>query len=890
MDHSNPSPPKFLLRFFRWYCHPDMAEELEGDLIERFEIRVSKKGHKKARQLFIRDVFQLFRPGIVRPLTGSQKLNSFGMLKNNLIVAKRQLLRHKMYSSIKIGGFALGVAVCLLISLFIRDELSYDQHVPEHETLYRIVKEYDEVGGINKYTWFQAPFARTMMADYPEVTLAGRTMESENMGAGYNNLRKEGEATNHYEDGFIFADQQILDMFQFPMVYGNLKDALAEPFTMVLTRKKAEKLYPGENPIGKTVFINDNTAVPYKIGGVMEDLPENSFFDFNYIWSLTDWEFWNGEQTNWRAQNYQLFAKLKPGTDVAAFTDRIQEMSTKYLLPPLKNSGMVNAAEFINSLTISMQPVADIHLRSADVTDVYEKSDIKYIWIFGIVAMSILALACINFVNLSTAKSANRAKEVGLRKTIGSVRSQLIGQFLTESIVYSLLSFVLAIGLAYLLLPYFNQLAGKELVLPWTSLWFIPTLLGAAVLIGTFAGIYPAFYLSSFKPSSVLKGNLSLGSKRSGLRNSLVVIQFTASIILITGTFVVYQQMDFILNTKTGFDKDQVVLLKNTLTLRDKGDAFKAELQQIPEVQSTTISGYLPVTGTLRDGDAWWIASRTKEDPSISAQIWNVDEDYFETLGIQLAMGRNFDKKLATENFSVLINQTMAKQLGIADDPLGQEITSSPSNNFRYKVIGVVEDFNYDLLTEKVKPVAMRLGNSPSMTAIKVNGQNMVSTLTAIEKAWDTVAPNQPFVYEFMDQRFATMYAGVQRIRNILTFFATLAVLIACLGLFGLSVFMAEQRKKEISVRLVLGAKVRQIVSMLGINFIKPIVLALIVASPVAWYIMREWLNGFEYKTDLSISLFITAGASALLIALITISFQSLKAAFSSPVDGLRDE
>lgn len=867
-----------------------MIEDIEGDLIERFEIRISKKGHKKARQLFIQDVFQLFRPGIIRPVTGSKKLNSYGMLKNNLVVAKRQLLRHKMYSTIKVGGFALGVAVCLLISLFIRDELSYDQHVPEHETLYRVVKEYDEIGGISKYTWFQSPFARTMMADYPEVTLAGRTMESENLGAGYNNIRKEGEAENHYEDGFIFADQEILDMFQFPMVYGNLKEALAEPFTMVIARKKAEKLYPGENPIGKTVFINDNTKVPYTISGVMEDLPENSFFDFNYIWSLTDWEFWNGEQTNWQAQNYQLFAKLQPGTDVEAFTARIQEMSTKYLLPPLKNNGMVNAAEFINSLSISLQPVADIHLRSADVTDVYEKSHIKYIWIFGVIAAFILGLACINFINLSTAKSANRAKEVGLRKTIGSVRSQLISQFLTESIVYSLLSFVLAIGLAYLLLPYFNQLAGKDLFLPWTSLWFIPSLLGSAILIGTFAGIYPAFYLSSFKPSSVLKGDLSLGTKRSGLRNSLVVFQFTASIILIIGTFVVYQQMEFILNTKTGFDKDQVVLLKNTRTLRDKADAFKTELQKVPEVQSATISGYLPVTGTLRDGDAWWIASRTKEDPSISAQIWNVDEDYFQTLGIQLATGRNFEKERATENFSIVINQTMAKQLGIVDDPLGQEITSSPNNEFRYKVIGVVEDFNYDLLTEKVKPVAMRLGNAPTMTAIKVNGQNMTGTLVAIEKAWDTVAPNQPFVYEFMDQRFATMYAGVERIRNILTSFAALAVIIACLGLFGLSVFMVEQRNKEISVRLVLGAKVSQIVGMLSINFMKPIVLALVLAAPLAWYIMREWLNDFEYKTDMSINLFVIAGASALLIAFVTISFQSLKAAFSSPINGLRDQ
>jgi len=878
------------LRVFRLFCDPRIVEDIEGDLLERFEIRLHKKGQRKARWLFIKEVIQLFRPGIVRNFSGIQKLNNYDMLKNYFKTARRSLLRHKMYSSIKIGGFAIGIAVCILISLFIQDELSYDKHITDHENLYMVVKEYHEDGEINKYTWFAPPYAEAMKEEFPDVVMTGRMLTGQGFGAGTANIRKEGDITNYFEDGFAFADQSILEIFDFPMVYGDLKSALKEPQSMVLTKSKADKLFPGINPIGQVVYIDDATDNPYRVGGVIEDLPENSTVKFNYLWSLKDKSFWEGEQGSWGSNNYQVFVKLRHDASAEDLSPRLKALDQKYLLPMYERSGYTDSEEIVNSIHYSLTSMADMHLYSADVNDPFQKSDIKYVVIFGLIAAFILGLACINFINLSTAKSANRAKEVGLRKTIGSGRGQLISQFLSESVLYSALSFILAIGLCSLLMPYFNELAQKSLSLPFTSIGFWSILVAAAIFIGIMAGLYPAFYLSGFRPAAVLKGKIAVGSKSSRLRNILVVIQFTASIILIIGTFVVYNQMEYILNRKVGFDKEQVLVLQSPYLLGDNLQNFKNELAAMPEVKSMTYSGYLPVSGANRNGNTWWNDGRTKEDPAIAGQNWIVDHDYLETLGMNLVAGRNFDKAMKSDSAAMIINQTMAKVLNIADDPVGKRITNRASNNFVYTVIGVVEDFHFAPFTRELEPLAMRLAENYSTASIKLSTNDLSNTLKKIEDTWAGMAPGQPFITGFLDQQFKDMYADVTRIRNILTSFAVLAVIIACLGLFGLSVFMVEQRGKEISVRLALGAKTNQIIGLLSFNFMKPIVLAMLLATPIAWYVMKEWLSSFEYSPGLSVTLFIMAGLSALLIALITISFQSIKAAFTSPVNGLRNE
>ncbi len=892
-DKSNHTrPPWAFLAFLRWFCDPRLVEDIEGDLVERFEIRTLKKGHKTATRLFIKDVFQLFRPGIIRSFSGSQSLNQFGMLQNNIKVARRQLMRNKMYSSIKIGGFAIGIAVCLLIALFIRDELSYDRHIPDHENLYLSIKEYNNVPeyGDVRAAWFSAPFAQALREDFPEVVQTARTVNGENFGAGANSIREEGNPRNNYEEGWIFADPEIIDMFRMPMIYGDSKEALKNPLSIVLTQSVSEKLFPGENPVGKTVYASDLDERPFSIGGVVADPPKNSTLQFRVLVTLSGKEFWEGEQTFWGAQNYLVFTRIREDANLANLNSRLKEIGTKYILPLEKENGNPNAEEEVDNINFFLKPLTDIHLHAADIYIPLAKSDIEYVYIFGAIALFILGLACINFINLSTAKSANRAKEVGLRKTIGSYKSNLINQFLTESIIYSLISFALAVLLAGLILPYFNALAGKSIVLPWDTFWFIPILLVTSILIGVIAGVYPAFYLSSFRPAAVLKGTLSIGAKGSKLRNVLVVVQFTASIILIIGTFVVYQQMSFILNRQTGFDKDQVVMLEGTNQMGDQLESFKNELLNIPSVENVAIGDYLPVTGTLRNGNTWWNDGKTKEDPGFPGQNWRVDYSYIETLGMNIIEGRNFSKELRTDSAAMIINQAMARELGIADNPIGKRITNRSSNRFVYTVIGVVEDFNYDLMTEPVRPLAMRLGRSSSITSVKVNAENISATMAEIEELWMKMAPNQPFMYKFMDQQFAQMYASVQQVRDILTAFAILAVIIACLGLFGLSVFMVEQRNKEISVRLVLGAKSSQIVGMLSFNFMKPILLALLLAIPVAWYMMKEWLSDFEYQIDLGAGVFVFAGLAAIAIAMITISFQSVQAAFSNPVKGLRNE
>ncbi|OEK05529.1 hypothetical protein BFP71_09705 [Roseivirga misakiensis] len=813
------------------------------------------------------------------------------MIKNNITVAKRQLLRSKMYSTIKIGGFAIGIAVCLLITLFIKEELDYNKHIPGYENIFMAVKEYHEEGEVEKYTWMAPPYAKTLLADYPEVEKAGRILFNEGFGAGTANIRKANDPTNYYDKGFAFADQSILEIFNYPMVYGDRNSALSEPNSIVLTRTKAEMIFPGQNPVGEIVYIDENSENPMTVGGVIEDLPENSTVKFDYLRSLAEVEFWQGEQTSWGSNNYQVFVTLKTETNPAEFQGKLDQLKSKYLLPTYQQLGFANSEGLVETIHFLMVSLADIHLNSADVVDPFQKSDIKVVMVFAIIAAFILCLACINFINLSTAKSANRAKEVGLRKTIGSSRGGLITQFLTESTLYSLLSFILALVLSYLLLPYFNELAQKSISLPWNELWFIPSLTVASVLIGVVAGLYPAFYLSGFKPSTVLKGELSIGSKSGRLRNTLVILQFTASVVLVIGTFVVYEQISYIMNRDIGFDKEQVLIIESPyLVGDDKIETFRAELNKLPQVNSTSFSGYLPVSGSTRNGNVWWLEGRTKSDTPADGQNWTVDHHYMETYAIELIEGRNFSKEIKSDSAAMVINESMAKALNIADDPIGKKITNTNDNSQTYKVIGVVKDFHFSPMTEAIEPLAMKLGTMYSTGSVKLATDQIQGAIDRIRGVWEEMAPNQPFVYAFLDQRFERMYAEVIRIEKILMAFSLLAILIACLGLFGLSVFLVEQRTREVSVRLVLGAKVGQIIRLLSFNFMKPILISILIAIPIAWYVMKDWINNFVYSDGLNVTVFVVASGATFLIALITISFQSLKAALSSPIKGLRNE
>ena len=809
------------------------------------------------------------------------------MFRNYFKIALRQLLKQKMYSVIKIGGFALGIATCLLIALFIRHELSYDKHYANLKAIYRLVGEFNENGKIERGTSVPAPMVKVLRTDYPEIEQAARLMHSMLFsGAGSNYIRREDQKENTYETGFTYADQELLDILGIPMVYGQRSDALSKPRSIVLSKKKAEKYFPGQNPVGKVIFLNDDKTRPFTVGGVMEDFPVTSHLQFDFLLTLTNHELWPGEQTTWRASNYDCYIVLKGGTNTGEFEKKLTSSLLKnYVLPSMTDASEEEKKNVVRSAFLRLQPISDIHLKSTGIQDGLSHGDIRFVWLFGAIAIFILIIACINFINLSTARSANRAKEVGLRKVIGSHKLSLIKQFLTESILFSVLSFLIALLLAMLLLPYFNLLSGKHLSIPWNEWWLIPIMIASALLIGIVAGFYPSFYLSSFKPINVLKGNLSRGTKNSVLRNGLVVFQFTTSIILIVSTVVIYSQMQFILNTKVGFEKDQVVLVEGANTLGTNVKNFKTELLKLSQVKSVSVSDYLPVEGTKRNGNTFWNEGKIKVESGVDTQFWIVDDSYLETMGMKIISGRNFSFKLPSDSQAVIINRTMANRLNLKD-PIGKRIT----NGNVFVVAGVVEDFNFESMRSNIDPVCLKLGTSPSIVSIKVSSADMSNLLSSITSVWKKFAPSQPLRYSFLDDKFANMYADIQRMGRISTSFSILAIIIASLGLFALSAFMAEQRGKEIGVRKVLGASVSDLASLLSKDFLKLVVIAMVIASPIAWWAMNKWLQDFVYRINISWWIFLFAGGSAVVIALLTVSFQAIKAALANPVKSLRSE
>lgn len=807
----------------------------------------------------------------------------------NLKIALRSIARNKAFSVINIAGLALGIAACLLIALYIADELSYDKSYPDEGSIYRLIGKFDNGEQVMHSVAVPAPTAGVLKAEFPEVVNAGRLMPTSLFkGAGSNYLRRADQQQNTYEQGFAYADQGLLDILKLPMAYGDPGHALSDPLTMVISKRVADKYYPGMDPVGQVMYLNDDRDKGYRVGGVFAEPRGKSHLNYDFLLTLTGVEFWKGEQTDWDGSNYTVYLSLRPGTDVKALEKKMTNtVIRKYLLPKMIAQGDKNADKVINGASLYLQPIGDVHLRSTGIQDNMTHGDIRFVWLFSLVAVFILMIACINFVNLSTAKSANRAREVGIRKVVGSARGSLIGQFLAESMMFSVVSMALGLLFASVLLPYFNSISAKDLAIPWRAAWFLPGLGASALLIGLIAGIYPAFYLSAFKPIEVLKGKLSTGMRRSSLRNGLVVFQFTVSIILIIGTVVVFSQMRYILNKKLGFDKDQVVIIEGSELLNDQVPAFRDELKKLSFVKDVSISGYLPVSGMKRNGNEFWREGRTKLDPGTSnSQLWQVDEGYLSTMGIKLREGRNFSTGMASDSQAVIINAKLARQLNMSN-PLGQRITNGGD---LFTVIGVVEDFHFESMREDISGLVMHFGKSNSVTSVRVDTKEMAQVIPALTGVWRKFAPAQPLRYGFLDQRFTEMYADVSRTGRIFTGFAVLAIFIACLGLFALSTYMAEQRRKEIGVRKVLGATTAGITTMLSRDFMRLVGISFLIASPVAWWAMNKWLQDFTYRITIGWWVFALAAVLAMLIALLTVSMQAVKAARANPVKSLRSE
>jgi putative ABC transport system permease protein len=810
------------------------------------------------------------------------------MLHNYIKIILRSMLRQKVYSLIKIGGFALGITACVLITLFIIDELGYDKHYVDGERIYRVVLVFNDNGSIlGKNVAFPAPFAKALKDEFPEVEQAGRLNRTEYFGAGSNEVRCIDKVQNNHEEGFAFADQDFLDIFQIPMIYGDPHHALDEPGTIVISKRKADKFFPDENPVGKTLIINDDASKQYVIKGVMDNPPVNSHFQSNFLMTLSN-GLYPGEQSNWVSQSYDTYIKLRPGTNMEQLVSKFSLITRKYYIPTQQQNGYVDAEKLSDLLRYELQPISDIHLKSEGIQDGLKHGEIRFIWLFAIIAGFILTIACINFINLSTAKSAHKAKEVGFLKTIGAMRSNIVRQFLTESFLFSLISFILGIILAIALLPYFNHLSNKTLAIPWAAWWWIlPLILFASGIIGILAGLYPSLYLASFKPADVIKGTLSAGSKSSRIRSALVIFQFTVSIVLIIGTLIIYRQFGYILNKKIGFEKEQVLLLHGTKTMGNKISTFKNELLRLPEVKNVTISDYLPIEGTKRDGNALWKEGKSKVDSPVYGQFWRVDHDYIKTMGMNIVEGRDFSIDMPTDSKAAVINQTLAKELGLTDPILGKKIQNTWHT---FEIIGIVQDFNYESLRHNIGGVCLTLGNSPEIVSVKLNTSDMSGTIRSITGIWNKFSVNQSIRYSFLDEEFAMMYTDVQKMGKIFSTFTFLAIIIACLGLFALSSYMIEKRTKEIGIRKVNGAKTSEAITLLNTDFVKWVIIAFIIAIPIAWLAMHRWLENFAYKTSLNWWIFALAGLLAFGIALLTVSWQSWRAATRNPVEALRYE
>ena len=804
------------------------------------------------------------------------------MLKNYLKIAWRSIKGGKLFAFIKIGGFAMGIAGCLLIALFIKNELGYDDHYQNKNRIYRVVMQGIMNGEQLKSVHFQRLFAETLQSTYPEIEKAGKINTSELFGAGRRALRVKGTTQNNFDEGFIYADQQVFEILELDLLEGSPENVLTNPGSIVMTSSKASKYFPDGNAVGQTVFLDDDTSKPYTVTGIIkENKEEKSHLDFGYLMAIED------KNTSWTTTNYFTYVLVDGNTDIPALEKKMHLMLDQYFIPALTERGMgTDFMKVLKTLEYKLQPITDIHLKSdIKMGDRLKHGDIGFVWLFAAIAGIVLLMAVINFVNLSTAKSANRAKEVGLRKTIGAYKGNLVGQFLTESIVFSLISFVIGVLLTWILLPTFNSIAGQDITIPWSQWWFLPTLLIAGLLVGMLAGLYPALYLSAFKPVNVLKGNLSIGAKSGKLRSSLVVFQFTTSVVLIIGTLIITKQMNFILDKKLGFDKEQVLMVQGTNLINNNIHTFKDRLLELPAIKSVSVSDYLPVDGTKRNGNTFRKAEGGNQELSVPAQIWKVDYDYINTLGLKVIKGRGFSKEYTSDSSAIIINTAMAKELGF-EDPLGKRI----NNGEEWTIIGVLDDFHFKSLKEDIAPLSLVIGNSSGIVSIKLNNGGSAGALKDIENIWQEYVTNQAFQYTFLDQEFAQMHDDVKRAGDIFNSFALFALFIACLGLFALSAFMVEQRKKEISIRLVLGAPFESIYKLLTLDFLKLIFLAILIAIPIGWYMMNRWLEDFAYKINVGWEVFCVAGGIALIIAVATISYQSIAAALIKPLKSLRTE
>lgn len=803
------------------------------------------------------------------------------MFKNYLTTAYRNLIKHKFYSSINIFGLSLGIACCILIFAYIGHELSYDGYHKNVDNIYRIISKRTVSGQTSELARSPAPVGPTMVEELPEVVNAVRFSPTVKRVFAY-------QDKTFFEEGVLYVDQSVFDVFSFEMIEGDPKTALEVPFSMVFTEKTALKYFGNESPIGK--IVNWDNKFDYRVTGVVKDPPPNSHFTFNALASFATFIKYDPRIGSWNGGSFPTYLLLQENTDLEKFKQKMNGFHEKHLGPALRERGI--------ELEAYLQPLQSIHLHSHVQYELGDNSDIRLIYAFWAIALIVLLIACINFMNLATARAASRAKEVGIRKVLGAQRTKLIVQFLGESFVFAILSFALGMLLARLFLPYFSGLAGKAISLNTLAMPAMYAILVAIVLfVGLVAGSYPAFFLSAFKPISALRGQLPEGSKGSWFRSILVVFQFALSIILIICTIIVLNQHNYMQNKDLGFNKQNLlaVAIQND-EVRIGLESFKQELLNVSGIESAGLSSMIPGEmylfnfGTYPEGYS--------QDQMIRMDSFLVDYSFLDTLDIEVSQGRGFSKQIASDyTDAVMINQTAAKNLGW-NNPVGKTIEiPSDEGLIRKVVIGVFKDIHQRSLYSVVAPTVIQyiglegaIENRARRLTLRLNTGDIPGIIKKIEQKWKTTFPNHPYYSFFIDEFFDGQHQAEKKLGNIFRTFSLLAIVIGCLGLFGLASFTTEQRTKEIGIRKVLGSSVGSIVILLCRKFFFLVAIANVLAWPVAFFAMNKWLQNFPYPVKVGIGTFILTAAFAFVVASLTVGYQSVKAARANPVDSLRYE
>jgi putative ABC transport system permease protein len=873
MKHSPKPPPKWALKLLHWLHPEDTLEEVEGDLAELYAYWYGHSGKRKADFRYALAVLS-----VLPPLVRRRQPNKFysrsitlqpDMLRNYFTVACRNLIRHKVYSFINIAGLSVGMTCFMLIALFIQYEMSYDTQHEKAGRIYRVAQRQkgNIFRGTDRFAVTPSILAPTLKSEFPEVQ-AATTLQTEEI-----SLTKEEHT---YDERGLFADEAVFDVFTFTLLAGAGKEALNNPDALILTQSMARKYFAGENPIGKTIYLQDKR--PLTVRGIIADIPKNQHLQFSFITYFSNIPYYEGSRDKWDSNNYLTYIVLPEKYPYQHLEQKLVSLDRylgSYARLPFKPA-------------FFLQPLLSIHLHSQLNVEAGANGDIRYVYLFAAIAFIILLLASINYTNLTIAQYARRTKEVGVRKVIGAQRMQLVGQFLGESFLLTITGFGLALALSHVLLPAFNHLLGQSISVDAISHYgWLAALLAAAVLLSGLSGLYPAVFLSAISPVRALKGRfLKTSRPQTGLRNSLIIGQFAASVILSIGSVVIYRQLQYMQEKELGYSREQIIYIPYTnLDIRDKIPAIRTELLRQPQIEKVSFPVSMPLNMYSETIVNDWEGNPPQADLFIYKNY--VDYDFLDLFEMELKEGRNFSPEYPTDSTeSYILNESAVKALGW-ESAQGKKFHGG-------KVIGVVKDFHFQPLNLAIKPLFLALRNKEYYAggniAIKVSTREWERTLAGVEKTLGAIVPKLTFDYRFMDEAYIKLYESEKRLGQTFTVFTALSLFIACLGLFGLVSFQVLQRTKEIGIRKVLGASVSQLVGLLSRDFIILVLFALLVAWPLAWWGMHQWLQNFAYRVEIDGWLFVLVGALVLLIAFLTVSIQTLKASRANPVDSLRNE